>query len=212
MSTPSTPATRWFINEDGDTYQYDPALQRQDFPGDWHEAFPTQGDARNVASVLLPWHQPTERNQPMSNSLMDRVYEAIVDLEPKQPAYLKGSGLSGDALAHYLNVPAGPKQDSIARTMSALNRLVTAGHVKRVGHSSYSVVGCEPRPQGRLQNGRVRVSMMELTQHFDLLCAALEEVLIELGEPLAATQVRAQMFLLKDPTQDAEPESEENGE
>ena len=44
-----SPVRKWFVNEEGNVYDYLPGNQAEHFPNDWHRAFDTQAEAQTAA-------------------------------------------------------------------------------------------------------------------------------------------------------------------
>jgi len=49
---PSCPPAKWFVNEEGNVYDYAPELQAEHFPNDFRRPFDTQDEAEQVAAEL----------------------------------------------------------------------------------------------------------------------------------------------------------------
>lgn len=74
----------WFINEEGEVYEYDAATQEAEFPNDDHTPFETEEEALEAATAWLESLSPRDRDATVVAGLLA---DAEVDVEnlPRDP-------------------------------------------------------------------------------------------------------------------------------
>lgn len=69
----------WFINEDGEVYDYNPETQERDFPNDSHIAFDTQEAAETAAEAALD----VALDVPGARTRLDEILDMLEEVETR---------------------------------------------------------------------------------------------------------------------------------